>query len=400
WAQAPVLATGETQPVPTAGQSLHDPAIWLHPHDLSQSLILGTDEIGGGIFSWNLDGGQEQFLFQGPTAAIDVRYGFPLDGGPSPLIAYSELSTGVLGFLSVDAGTRRMFNVAARSVLTNLVPTGTALYVSPLDRRFYAFVSGGTFVRQWQLFADAGLVDARRVRELSGLTDPSSLVADDRHRWLFVTERGVGLWRFDAEPDGGDTGVLIDSFDGGRLVQPLQAVALYSTRDGGGYLIVSSRGDDSFVVYERNPPHAFRLKFQVVPHPDGGIGGVAGNTGIEVTNLPLNAQFPQGLFVAHDVFNVTRPNFKLVPWQSIADAGVPPLEIDTLFDAREGDGGLFDGGLDGGRPGGGGGSFVGPGTSLPPEEEGGCGCGGGSAAAGAVTVLVLLVFWAKTRRRG
>lgn len=53
----PVKPMVETAPVTHDGDSADDPAIWIHPSDPAQSLIIGTDKAnGGGLTSYNLDG--------------------------------------------------------------------------------------------------------------------------------------------------------------------------------------------------------------------------------------------------------------------------------------------------------------------------------------------------------
>lgn len=370
-AQAEVTATGQTLPVPTAGQTLNDTALWL-PAETGQSLVFGTEPQNGGIFSWSLDGGLTQFLFQGPTSAIDVRYGFAVDAGTFPLFVSTELSSGQMNFLSIDAGSQQLFNIAARPILTGRVVAAAALYLSPNGGTFAFVADTGGEIDQWEVFSDGGLVDAVKVRTFSVGSGVSAIVADDLHRWLFVSENTGRLLRFDAEPDAGFAAEVVDEPDAGNLFPPLRGVALYQTAGGGGYLLVSSQGDDTFVVYDRNPPHAQRLRFRIVAG-DGGIGGASGTTAIEVTNLGLGASFPQGLFVAHDAFNVTRPNFKLVPWERIAAAATPPLEVDPIFDPRlPPGGGATDGGADGGGTAGAGGLLLFPGSG-PVVEESTCG---------------------------
>jgi 3-phytase len=47
-AQTPeVIATVETDPVPSSGDAADDPALWIHPTEPASSLIVGTDKDAG-----------------------------------------------------------------------------------------------------------------------------------------------------------------------------------------------------------------------------------------------------------------------------------------------------------------------------------------------------------------
>ncbi len=77
-------------------------------------------------------------------------------------------------------------------------------------------------------------------------------------------------------------------------------------------------------------------EIQHLPH--GGINNVdiRYTDSLDVTNFNLGPAFPQGLLVVHDGANKggDETNFKLVPWQSIAEAVNPKLMIDTSWNPR------------------------------------------------------------------
>ncbi|MDD9962960.1 MAG: phytase, partial [Gammaproteobacteria bacterium] len=63
--------------------------------------------------------------------------------------------------------------------------------------------------------------------------------------------------------------------------------------------------------------------------------GVSETDGIDVTSANLGPDFAHGLFIAQDGRNITpaeRQNFKLVPWQRVAE--VLGLETYAGFDPR------------------------------------------------------------------
>jgi myo-inositol-hexaphosphate 3-phosphohydrolase len=165
-------------------------------------------------------------------------------------------------------------------------------------------------------------------------------VADDENAYLFVAEEGEGIWRYGAEPGAGSARVLVDTTGGaGHLAADVEGLGIYYAAGGAGYLVASSQGDNSFVVYERRPPHERRLTFQIAANAGLGIDAVSETDGIDVTSVGLGSAFPSGLFVAQDGSNPgANQNFKFVPWQDIAELADPPL-LGAASGAGGGDGG-------------------------------------------------------------
>jgi hypothetical protein len=120
---------------------------------------------------------------------------------------------------------------------------------------------------------------------------------------------------------------------GGNLTSDVEGLALYDAGGGAGYLIASSQGNDTFAVYDRRPPHAFRASFRVAANPALGIDEVGETDGIDVMSRGLGSAFPEGLFVCQDGDNPgANQNFKFVSWSEIASRATPPLLIDPPDD--------------------------------------------------------------------
>lgn len=325
----------ETQPVPHSGDAADDPAIWLHPSDPQQSTILGTDKQGG-LAVYGLDGKQIQYLADGKLNNVDLRYNFPLNGQPTTIVTASNRTNGSIAIYRVNAATRKLENIAARRIYPGIGVYGACMYHSPISGAYFVFVtsaSGG--VEQWELFGTStGNVDARRVRSFSVGTRAEGCVADDLLGRFYVGAETVGIWRYAAEPGGGTDRTLVDTVgSGGHLVGEVEGLTIYYTSGGSGYLLASSQGNSSFVVYERTGTNAYLKTFAI--GAGNGVDAVSGSDGIDVTNVNLGPTFPQGVFVAQDTTNDGgNQNFKLVPWPAIAQAGSPPLSIDPSWDPR------------------------------------------------------------------
>jgi 3-phytase len=169
------------------------------------------------------------------------------------------------------------------------------------------------------------------------------MVADQELGFLYIGQEDVGIWKYQAEPNGGTTGTLIDKVKdlGGSYVEDdVEGLSIYYGKDGTGYLLASSQGDNTFAVYSREGHNDFVGRFAV--GNNGAIDSVQESDGADVINVPLGSNFPYGLFVTQDGSNEparlveddgelsnVNTNFKLVPWENIAYAFPNPLTIDT-----------------------------------------------------------------------
>lgn len=335
-AQVTVLPTAETEPARSVGDSADDAAIWVHPTEPALSTVIGTDKLAG-LSVFDLSGQELQFLPEGRVNNVDLRYGFPLGGLRVALVAASVRLTNRLALYAVDPNTRLLRDVSARTITVGLGASGLCLYQSASTGETYAFVTAksGGGVEQWRLFDDGtGRVDAVVVRSFLVGSETEGCVADDQAGHLFLAEEDVGIWRYGAEPNDLTPRVAVDVVGvGGHLTADVEGLALFQAGAGAGYLIASSQGDSSYVVYERAAPHGFRFSFKIGNNAALGVDAATATDGIDVTNLGLGGEFGQGLFVAQDNTNTgANQNFKLVPWSSIASAAVPPLAVAPSYD--------------------------------------------------------------------
>lgn len=333
-AQAPLGARVETAPVPTSGDAADDPAIWVHPTNPSLSVVIGTDKESG-LAVYDLAGNQLQFLPDGEPNNVDLRRNFVLGGQEVTLVTASDRASNRLAAYVLDPVTRTLSDVTARDITLGIEVYGSCLYQSPFTQRFYFFcTSKDGPVEQWRLFDDgSGRVNALHVRTFDVGGQCEGCVADDGTGYVFIGEETEGVWRYGAEPTAGTGRVLVDSTDGGHLEADVEGLSIYYASGGRGYLLVSSQGDNSFAVYDRQAPHAFLSSFTIVANAGNGIDGVTDCDGIDVTNLGLGSAFPGGLFVAQDGSNTGgNQNFKFLDWRDVAAAANPPLIVDSLYD--------------------------------------------------------------------
>lgn len=315
-AVADVSARVETSPVPHKGDAADDPAIWVNPQDPSLSAVIGSDKLGG-IGVYDLDGREIQYLRAGKINNVDLRTGFTLGGREVVVVAGSNRTDNSIALFTLDPKTRTLTDVAARKISSTPQSYGACLYHSKATGKFYCFVTAKTgVVEQYELFEAAGKIDARKVRSFNLGSVAEGCVADDELGQLYVSQELVGIWKLGAEPEAGETRKLVDKAGKGALVADVEGLAIAYGKDGKGYLMVSSQGNHTYVVYRREGDNAFVKTFRIVDA--NGVDGAAETDGIDVTTASLGDAFPRGLFVAQDGFNDNgNQNFKLVPLERI-----------------------------------------------------------------------------------
>lgn len=312
-----INATVETDPVPSAGDAADDPAIWVNPEDSEKSTIIGTNKQGG-LAVYDLSGKQLQYLSDGLLDNVDLKDGFTLGGQKVSLVTAGNRKDNSIAIYRVNAQTRMLENVAARKITHGIQIYGSCMYRSPKSGKFYYFgTSKSGEVEQWELMEVAGgKVDAQKVRNIKVSSVTEGCVADDELGHFYLSEEAKGIWKFSAEPDGGTAGNLIAKVGDGHLFADVEGLAIAYGAEGKGYLLASSQGNHSFVVYRREGNNEFVKKFKVVPGKD--VDGAEETDGIDVTTAKLGSAFPNGVFVAQDGFNDKgNQNFKLVPLEAI-----------------------------------------------------------------------------------
>jgi uncharacterized repeat protein (TIGR01451 family) len=355
-----------------------DPAIYVNPTDSSKSLVL-TSVKNGGLRVYDLSGNLVQTInATNPSTIrynnIDLQYGFTVGGQKLDIAVASDRNNDKLAIFKIDpnaangnvleditdASATTLFQAApfaapysasARSAY------GLALYRSPITNDYYAFVSRRQTgdVAQFKLIDKGnGKIGYEQVRSFT-IPSPTAagrsaqtegMVVDQETGFLYIAQEDVGIWKFQAEPTGSSTGKLIDKvrFEGGKnLTDDAEGLTIYYGKNGTGYLLASSQGDNTFAVYTREGNNDYIGQFAV--GNNGGIDSVQESDGADVINLSLGPNFPFGLFVTQDGSNDpatiiggenVSSNFKLVPFENIANALPTPLKIDTSsYDPRK-----------------------------------------------------------------
>jgi 3-phytase len=259
---------------------------------------------------------------------VDLRNDVMIGDRLRIIVAATLKKTSEIAVFELDPKSGELLDILETPIHT--VPEnetyGFCLYRNPDTKSLYAITTDKSgLIEQWLLFeTENGKISGTKMRQLRVETQPEGCVADDINGKLFVGEEAVGVWKFDADPNGSKDKTLIAKVSDGAIAADVEGLALYVPPEQSaeaGYLIVSSQGSNSYALYSRSKPHTYRGSLQITYK-----GLMTGDTdGLDVTALSLGPNYPRGMLVVQDGL-YKRPgqkernqNFKFVSWKDIED---------------------------------------------------------------------------------
>ncbi len=314
-----VQATVETTPVPSMGDAADDPAIWINAQDPQRSLVLGTDKKAG-LAVYDLQGQQQQYLAVGRLNNVDVRSGFSLANQLVDLAIASNRDHNSLHLFTIDPGSGFVTEAGEIKTEANDI-YGLCMY-KDAKNRFYAIANDkdGRFL-QYEITANGSQLAGTLRRQFSVASQPEGCVADEQNHSLFIGEEGAAVWRVDADVDAKAELSLVAKA-GDKLTADIEGMSIYNNGTS-SYLVVSSQGNNRYVLFETQPPYSYIGSFQVGLNVAKGIDGASETDGLTVTSHDLGGEMQQGMLVVQDGrnrFPETNQNYKYIPWADIAAA--------------------------------------------------------------------------------
>ncbi len=295
----PVL---ETQPVADSGDAADDPVVLVGEN---KTWIVGTNKQRG-LAVYNLDGQQIHFSPRGRLNNVDA---VKLSDNEF-LLAATNRTDKTIDLFRANLATNT-FRYTANIALNMDDPYGLCM----------AFYEGGVSVfpgdsegqvQHWQLNSDLAGGSLQQTFKFNSQTE--GCVMDTQTNQLYIGEEALGIWQFDLDSGKRE---LIKSVDEGNLVADVEGMDIYYGADR-KVLVVSSQGDDSYVLYDLNNGKLLS-KFQIVGDVSQGIDGASETDGLAVSASAIPG-FPNGVLVVQDGRNrapTEAQNFKVIDWRSI-----------------------------------------------------------------------------------
>ncbi|MFD7899150.1 phytase [Streptomyces sp. NPDC059743] len=344
--------------------SADDPAIWRDPANPARSLVLGTAKVGG-LRVYDLAAREVQSIpspaapgpddMPGRLNNVDVVDGTDLaiatDRGRDKLVIYRidpDRRSGPVTDITAADASPYIFSADQDEVNEQATAYGLASWKDRRTGRVYAVVTQ-ELTNQVALLELTkpvhGKIGYRKIRTIGfpttfklpngGTWTPceepgeqaylEGLRVDAANGVLYAGQEDVGFWRINADLTGRPT--LVDKvkdygvpytqdpetgecvagedpgFGGRRLVADVEGITLLEQPGGGGYVVVSSQGDSTFAVYDRDPAkgNAYKAGFRVgAGHGPGAVDGADGTDSLDIVNKSFGARYPQGLAVFQD----------------------------------------------------------------------------------------------------
>lgn len=312
-----VKARVQTAPVAQFGDAADDPAIWRHASDATRSLVLATDKKRG-LAVYDLQGRERQFLPVGRVNNVDLRQAVLLGDERIDIAAATQR----------DDNTVLLWRIGAEGELSELarLPTGfNDIYGICLHRNpagaLEVFVNdkSGAY-QQLRVERRGAEVVGAKLREFKLASQPEGCVADDEAGQVFMGEEKRGVWALPTDARSAAKPQLVLPV-GGLLHADVEGMGLYRGATQ-SWLVVSSQGNNSFVVLDAAPPYRVRGAFRVGMNLDARIDGVSETDGLEVSSASFGPGFERGLLVVQDGFKQLPSgpqNFKYVSWDDVAE---------------------------------------------------------------------------------
>ncbi|MFC8194450.1 phytase [Streptomyces sp. NPDC060006] len=245
-----------------------------------------------------------------------------------------------------DPAATPVFSTGQDEVNDQRTAYGLATWTDKATGRTYALVSqrertrlalleltpsaGGTVgyrtVRTLDLPASFRLPDGTTwspCAEPGELPQVEGMVVDPATGTLYAGQEDIGIWRLRADLTGrpvlvdkvkeyGVPGVYDEETEectagadpghgGRRLSADVEGLTLFQEKDGDGYLLASSQGDNTFALYDREvrEGNEYEGGFRIGA-ATGTLDGVEECDGAAVLNAPLGERYPRGLLVVQD----------------------------------------------------------------------------------------------------
>lgn len=314
-APGPVTVLGETE------ATLHEAngvAIWVNSRYPGASRIYGSGGTAG-VEVYALDGRRlAQVQTAGELKALDVLL-------PSGIEA-----NGKSFLLGLDVQTPRVVLFAIQDSSGELEPRslpgldiedayeGLCAYRSNLDGEAYLFLlrASGRIEQWWLQGVDGKSVRARHARNLNLASESTFCAADTASHSLYVAEKGIGIWRFNADVETEVVPEIIDIVKFGGLAEEVAGLAVYRDASGMAILLASNASEDSIHFYDINDDH--RLIAKALLGGEGGAGPVNEPGGLAVTPASLGDGLEAGMLVAMDDDNGdAASNYKIIRWRDV-----------------------------------------------------------------------------------
>jgi len=329
---AQVFPKAETTAVQTEGDAADDPSIYYNRKSPEKSLIIGTNKKSG-LVIYDLSGKLVNSYNVGKINNCDIQYDITLAADTFDIVGGTNRSDNTISVYKLNMENSSLDTSAVIKIncLTAEV-YGFCFYKPVSTKKVYAISVGKDgLIESYEIFADTSnnVLASTLSWKYQMDTQCEGLVCDNENEILYVAEEDKGVWKFDLAGKISKK-LIADIGINSNLKDDMEGLTMYYAPNGKGYLIVSSQGNNSYAVFNRDGNNEYLGSFLIAGNNN--IDGTSETDGIDVFSYPLNSTFKYGLFIVQDGENIdngilTTQNFKYVAWEDIAKLFEPQLLI-------------------------------------------------------------------------
>lgn len=315
--------------------SVDDMAIWINKKDRNKSVVIGTDK-DSGVAVYDLKGKMIHFYDTGATNNVDVRYDFPYSNDTIDIVALTNRKRNSIQIFKINKETFGLELIGEDILKADFGKVyGFCLYHNDSLNKFSAFVNTKEgVVGQFVFESNNDSIIFKEQTRISKGKIVEGMVADDENNIVYIAQEDYAVWKQKIidnkmEQKGKVVAGSIVA-DNANIVDDIEGLTIYKASNNKGYLIISSQGNSTYAVFNREAPNKYLGSFYI---SDGKIDGTEETDGIDVCNLSFT-DFPEGIFMVQDGINsddstFAAENFKYIRWGDIARQFEPNLIIDT-----------------------------------------------------------------------
>lgn len=304
-----IKASIETEAVNSNGDAADDPALWVHPEDHENSLILGTQKKQG-LYSYTLNGQIQQFLPVGRLNNVDVRQHLSINGQTRDMAAASNRSNNTISMFDISNSGELKPNTDIQVPSSQFAEVYGFCMGWVNDTLYMVMTGKNADAELYRLNSEIMALEV--IRTLPIPSQSEGCVINDTTGDLYIGEEASGVWRFNVLDN--EVGGLIIQVDDKNLVADVEGLALIKHQDQ-TFLMVSSQGNSSYPIYNLANN---RLITVIAVEDSATIDGVSGTDGIDVNQHIQSAQWPKGVFISQDDVNPDHnQNFKVMDLRDV-----------------------------------------------------------------------------------
>jgi 3-phytase len=290
-------------------------AFWVNVKDPSKSLLIGNDKKeNGALYMWDLKG---DFVYKTPVinrpVGVDVRYQIKLGNELIDVAICAVRSSNELKVFKIDPEKRTLIDITTEKKIPSYQideTYGVSLYKRKSDGKLFVFTSSKKKenIHQILLTDNNGKIEGTLMRSF-GKEDQKSFVegmcVDDELGYFYCSDERAAILKYYADPDMKDDHLLLRFAVNDGIKGDREGLALYKKDDLTGFIILSSQGNSSFKIYQRENGNSFVKTC----YPKG----VRHTDGLDAVNIKVSPDFPEGIIACH---NSSGKNFAIYSWKT------------------------------------------------------------------------------------